>query len=123
VNINPRKSTVFAPAPDQSLLQSMQELHRGIAKNPSGRKAKAGITAPHVTGAFRLSFKRSKSMADIITSPLSQPKPLGVLKPLSTVKTAISHWNQRRQTRAALSLLSDRQLGDIGLIRGDIDNL
>jgi uncharacterized protein YjiS (DUF1127 family) len=32
-------------------------------------------------------------------------------------------WNARRTTRAALSRLSDRQLDDIGLVRGDIDDL
>jgi uncharacterized protein YjiS (DUF1127 family) len=32
-------------------------------------------------------------------------------------------WNARRSTRAALSRLSDRELDDIGLVRGDIDNL
>lgn len=32
-------------------------------------------------------------------------------------------WNARRATRAALSKLSDRELDDIGLVRGDIDNL
>lgn len=32
-------------------------------------------------------------------------------------------WNARRATRAALSKLSDRELDDIGLVRGDIDNI
>lgn len=32
-----------------------------------------------------------------------------------------SAWNERRATRAALSRLSDRELDDIGLSRGDID--
>jgi uncharacterized protein YjiS (DUF1127 family) len=30
-------------------------------------------------------------------------------------------WNERRATRNALSQLSDRELDDIGLTRGDID--
>lgn len=30
-------------------------------------------------------------------------------------------WNDRRATRRALSRLSDRELDDIGLCRGDID--
>jgi len=30
-------------------------------------------------------------------------------------------WNERRATRNALSQLSDRELDDIGLSRGDID--
>ena len=32
-------------------------------------------------------------------------------------------WNQGRQTRNALSALTDRQLQDIGMVRGDIDEL
>ncbi len=32
-------------------------------------------------------------------------------------------WNDARVTRNALSGLSDRQLDDIGLVRGDIDAL
>ncbi len=32
-------------------------------------------------------------------------------------------WNDARVTRKALSSLSDRELADIGLIRGDIDTV
>lgn len=32
-------------------------------------------------------------------------------------------WNNARITRNALSSLTDRELEDIGLIRGDIDNV
>ena len=32
-------------------------------------------------------------------------------------------WNDARVTRKALSALSDRELEDIGLIRGDIDSV
>lgn len=34
---------------------------------------------------------------------------------------AFAAWNQGRATRKALSQLTDRQLRDIGLVRGDID--
>ncbi len=34
---------------------------------------------------------------------------------------AVSDWNNGRVTRNALSKLSDRELEDIGLCRGDID--
>jgi len=34
---------------------------------------------------------------------------------------AIAAWNDARTTRAALAKLSDRELDDIGLCRGDID--
>ena len=32
-------------------------------------------------------------------------------------------WNDARMTRNALSALSDRELEDIGLVRGDIDEV
>jgi uncharacterized protein YjiS (DUF1127 family) len=36
---------------------------------------------------------------------------------------ALSNWNDARVTRNALGKLSDRELDDIGLCRGDIDRL
>ncbi|WP_297768544.1 DUF1127 domain-containing protein [uncultured Roseovarius sp.] len=41
--------------------------------------------------------------------------------PFARLLTAVVAWNERRATRAALSRLSDRELDDIGLSRGDID--
>lgn len=35
----------------------------------------------------------------------------------------IADWNDARVTRKALSALTDRELEDIGLIRGDIDSV
>lgn len=35
----------------------------------------------------------------------------------------LSAWNDARVTRNALSRLSDRELYDIGLVRGDIDDI
>jgi uncharacterized protein YjiS (DUF1127 family) len=40
---------------------------------------------------------------------------------LASVGGAIAAWNDIRATRNALSGLSDRELDDIGLVRGDID--
>ena len=37
--------------------------------------------------------------------------------------STLSAWNDARITRAALGKLSDRELDDIGLCRGDIDVL
>lgn len=42
---------------------------------------------------------------------------------LSTAAGAIAAWNDARATRNALSSLSDRELSDIGLCRGDIDDV
>ncbi len=35
----------------------------------------------------------------------------------------ISAWNDARVTRKALSRLSDHELDDLGLVRGDIDDI
>ena len=42
---------------------------------------------------------------------------------LSNPIGAISAWNDARLTRKALAQLSDRELDDIGLVRGDIDRM
>jgi uncharacterized protein YjiS (DUF1127 family) len=42
---------------------------------------------------------------------------------LDAAITAVANWNDARQTRAALSRLSDRELDDIGLCRGDIERI
>jgi len=40
-----------------------------------------------------------------------------------TLVTAFSAWNDARMTRKALGRLSDRELDDIGLCRGDVEML
>ncbi len=42
---------------------------------------------------------------------------------LNTGFAAVAAWNDARATRNALSKLSDRELDDIGLVRGDIDTM
>ncbi|MBC7132112.1 MAG: DUF1127 domain-containing protein [Roseovarius sp.] len=42
---------------------------------------------------------------------------------LARLVGAFLSWNDRRATRKALSRLSDRELDDIGLCRGDIDTI
>ncbi len=37
--------------------------------------------------------------------------------------TALAGWNDARVTRKALARLSDRELDDIGLCRGDLDRI
>ncbi|MFV2002461.1 MAG: DUF1127 domain-containing protein [Paracoccaceae bacterium] len=37
--------------------------------------------------------------------------------------SAFTDWNDRRATRKTLNQLSDRELADIGLVRGDINNI
>ena len=40
---------------------------------------------------------------------------------VSSIVASIASWNDARVTRTALAKLSDRELDDIGLSRGDID--
>lgn len=42
---------------------------------------------------------------------------------VSAVVASIASWNDARVTRNALAKLSDRELNDIGLSRGDIDGI
>lgn len=44
----------------------------------------------------------------------------GMIQPLVT---AFEAWNDARHTRAALQMLSDRELDDIGLTRAEIENI
>ncbi len=39
----------------------------------------------------------------------------------SRISAALADWNDARKTRNALSKLSDHELNDLGLNRGDID--
>lgn len=41
----------------------------------------------------------------------------------ASVYSTVLTWNDRRLTRKALNTLTDRELDDIGLGRGDIDNI
>ncbi len=40
---------------------------------------------------------------------------------LSSLIGALAAWNDRRMTRNSLNKLSNRELDDIGLVRGDIE--
>ncbi|HOZ33172.1 MAG TPA: DUF1127 domain-containing protein [Tabrizicola sp.] len=57
----------------------------------------------------------------------TRPAPLGAIttyRAITTVTNAfatLGAWNDARVTRKALNKLSDRELDDIGLCRGDIE--
>jgi uncharacterized protein YjiS (DUF1127 family) len=57
----------------------------------------------------------------------SRPAPLGAISIFRSVQlfsealTSLIAWNNARMTRSSLSKLSDRELDDIGLCRGDIE--
>jgi len=46
---------------------------------------------------------------------------LGITRRLTTVIAAFITWNDTRATRRSLGKLTDLQLADIGLNRGDVD--
>lgn len=59
----------------------------------------------------------------------TRPAPYGAIttyraiNALSNAFGAVQAWNDARVTRKALAKLSDRELDDIGLCRGDIDSI
>lgn len=59
----------------------------------------------------------------------TRPAPFGAIttyraiNSLSGVFGVLSAWNDARVTRNALHKLSDRELDDIGLCRGDVDTI
>lgn len=58
------------------------------------------------------------ALYDSVLSPARAPG-----RGLTALLSAVFAWNDARATRRALSRLSDHQLDDIGLVRGDIDDL
>lgn len=57
------------------------------------------------------------------TAPFGANTTFRFFQLFSTVHSTVSNWNDARVTRNALGKLSDRELDDIGLCRGDIDRL
>jgi uncharacterized protein YjiS (DUF1127 family) len=57
------------------------------------------------------------------TAPLGAITTYRFIQSVSNGFATLANWNDRRMTRSALGKLSDRELDDIGLCRGDIDNV
>lgn len=55
------------------------------------------------------------------TAPFGAISIFRAVQGITGMMTAVSMWNDGRMTRKALGKLSDRELDDIGLCRGDID--
>ena len=55
------------------------------------------------------------------TAPLGAITVFRMVQSVSTAAAGFQTWNAARITRKALSRLSNRELDDIGLCRGDID--
>ena len=60
-------------------------------------------------------------MAIVTTRPLGAGSSLSRM--LADVFGRIAAWNDARVTRKSLSVLTDRELDDLGLVRGDIDDI
>jgi uncharacterized protein YjiS (DUF1127 family) len=64
------------------------------------------------------------ALLDITRSPAGGQSLRGRLSAtLVALVSALAVWNDTRVTRKALSQLTDRELDDIGLCRGDIDDI
>lgn len=57
------------------------------------------------------------------TAPFGAISIFRAVQGFGSIFAAVSAWNDARITRKALSRLSDRELDDIGLCRGDIETL
>ncbi len=57
------------------------------------------------------------------TAPFGAIATYRTVNALSNVVATVRAWNEARLTRNALSKLTDRELDDIGLCRGDIEML
>jgi uncharacterized protein YjiS (DUF1127 family) len=57
------------------------------------------------------------------SAPLGATSTYHAIQFVTRAVVAIKDWNDARVTRKALSALSDRELDDIGLCRGDIDHI
>ncbi len=55
------------------------------------------------------------------TAPFGAISTYRFIQFVSSIFAAVAAWNDARVTRNALAKLSDRELDDIGLCRGDID--
>lgn len=55
------------------------------------------------------------------TAPFGAIATFRLIQFVSNIVDAIADWNDARVTRNALAKLTDRELDDIGLCRGDID--
>lgn len=57
------------------------------------------------------------------TAPLGASSMLRTFNGLGGMFAMLADWNDARITRKALGKLSDRELDDIGLCRGDVDQM
>jgi uncharacterized protein YjiS (DUF1127 family) len=71
-------------------------------------------------------FERTTTMAAYETTrraPFGAITTLRIASLFGGISAAVAAWNDARVTRNALARLSDRELDDIGLCRGDIEHI
>lgn len=66
-------------------------------------------------------LSREPKMSAFDTTHTAQAARIGSI--FTAALGALSSWNDARMTRRSLAALTDRELDDIGLCRGDIDHL
>jgi uncharacterized protein YjiS (DUF1127 family) len=103
----------------------MQALQGGLAARRVVSHMQHSYLAPHGRRCPRnTQIEKEHPMAAIETS---RPAPFGaiatyrIVSALGRAAEAVTAWNDARVTRKALSKLSDHELDDIGLCRGDVD--
>ncbi len=105
----------------------MQKSHGSHAISPLAR-ADFDLYLPltRTKADNRIALRKTLDMAAIDTTRTAQGTSgligrIGAL--VHTTSAKLMAWNDARLTRKALSALSDRELADIGLCRGDIDQI
>jgi uncharacterized protein YjiS (DUF1127 family) len=104
----------------------MQWLQGGLASASLALRTQHDYLATHqgMIPDFKQFMNRMLAMAAVDTT---RPAPFGAIttyRAISVVSNAfgtLAAWNDARVTRKALNKLSDRELDDIGLCRGDIE--
>lgn len=79
----------------------------------------AGLIGTTFTSMFGLNNVSDITQANVISAKMSDRVGAGFAAMIGSLRT----WNDARTTRNSLNRLSDRELSDIGLSRGDIDNV
>lgn len=100
----------------------MQVLQGGLATDPLAVRTQHDYLT--LGRKFRLPNEQFKKRTFVMNGTQTTRPTFGTTPArsfLSPLLSSISAWNDTRVTRNALGKLSDRELDDIGLSRGDID--
>jgi uncharacterized protein YjiS (DUF1127 family) len=106
----------------------MRGLHCRHAFSMDCFASAAGLSAPYRNTALNNSaaLKRITAMAayqTTRTAPFGAIATYSFVRFISNIANSVMAWNDARVTRIALGKLSDRELDDIGLTRGDINDI